>query len=58
MEVAEKVGRVESDKDSGFSQNVDMGAGAQAAILEHEEESAIGEFLDTRQRSFLPYDHE
>lgn len=56
--MAEKVGRVESDKDSGFSQNVDMGAGAQAAILEHEEESAIGEFLDTRQRSFLPYDHE
>lgn len=45
--MAEKVGRLESGKDSGFSQNVDVGSGAQAAILEHEEESAIGEFLDT-----------
>lgn len=58
MEVAGKVRRVESDKDSGFSQNVDVGAGAQAAILEPGEESAIGEFLETRQRRFLPYDHE
>ena len=58
MEELERFRRVESDKDSGLpvsgSWNVDVGAGAQAAILEYEEESDIEEFLEARERSHLP----
>ena len=45
MEMLEKVRRVESDK---AVEIVDVRAGAQAAILEHEEESAIEEFLEAK----------
>lgn len=45
LEMLKKVRRVESDK---AVENVDVRAGAQAAILEHEEESAMEEFLEAK----------
>lgn len=49
----EKFERAESDEDDGRpvpgSWNVDVRAGARAAIREHKEESDVEEFLETRQ---------